>query len=158
MDIAIRPSAIHGLGGFATQPIPAGTRIVEYVGQKIDKAESLRRCAAGQSFIFYFDAGFDLDGNVPENQARWLNHSCDPNSEAQSLGGQIWIVARRAIEPGEEITFDYGYDLESYREHPCHCGSKRCTGYIVDEVFRSKQSSDLQSFSNKVLPRGVQTG
>src|SRR5204863_4559203 len=77
----------------------------------------------------------DLDGNMAWNLARFVNHHCEPNSEAQLIEGRIWIVAIRDIPSGEEITFNYGYDLESYREHPCHCGAKSCVGYIVAEEF-----------------------
>ena len=64
-----------------------------------------------------------------------LNHSCAPNCEAELLDDRIWIIARRDIQPGEEITFNYGYDLENYRDYPCCCGSPHCVGYIVAEEF-----------------------
>ena len=54
---------------------------------------------------------------------------------AELVNGHIWIIARRLIPAGEEITFNYSYDLESYREHPCHCGSQNCAGYMVAEEF-----------------------
>ena len=133
--VEFRPSAIHGLGGFAAAPIPAGALVLQYLGEKIDKGESLRRCEAGNSAIFYLDEGHDLDGNVAWNPARFINHSCAPNCDARRIDGQIWLVARRDIGAGEEITFDYGYDLESFREHPCHCGAGSCIGYILAEEF-----------------------
>jgi SET domain-containing protein len=133
--ICFRPSAIHGVGGFAKADIAAGTRVIEYVGEKITKAESLRRCESANEYIFSLDDAHDLDGNVPWNPARFLNHSCYPNCEAEPDGGRIWIAARRGIRAGEEITFNYGYDLEDYREHPCRCGVPECVGYIVAEEF-----------------------
>ena len=133
--VYFRPSAIHGVGGFAKADIAAGTRVIEYVGEKITKAESLRRCESANEYIFSLDETHDLDGNVPWNPARFLNHSCDPNCEAEPDGGRVWIVARRDIRAGEEITFNYGYDLEDYREHPCRCGAADCIGYIVAEEF-----------------------
>jgi uncharacterized protein len=129
--IEFRASSIHGNGGFAASFIPAGARLAEYQGEKIGKQESLRRCAAGNDFIFCLDAEFDLDGNVESNPARLLNHSCDPNCEAELKDGLIWITARRDIAAGEEITFDYGYDLDDFREHPCNCGASSCIGYIL---------------------------
>ena len=131
----LKESPIHGQGLFARAPIVPGTRIIEYVGEKITKQESLLRCQDGNEFIFALDNETDLDGNVEWNPARWINHSCAPNSEPRLLEGQVWIVATRAIPSGEEITFNYGYDLDSYREHPCHCGSPSCVGYIVAEEF-----------------------
>src|SRR5438445_8660632 len=79
--IVFRRSAIHGTGGFARRAIAAGTPVIEYVGEKITKAESLRHCEANNDYIFTLDDEFDLDGNVPWNPARFLNHSCAPNCE-----------------------------------------------------------------------------
>jgi len=129
------PSSIHGLGGFAKRDIAAGERIIEYVGEKIDKAESLRLCAQTNEFIFTLNENQDLDGNVPWNPARLLNHSCAPNCEAELVDGRIWIIARGKICAGEEVTFNYGYDLEDYRQYPCNCHSPACVGFIVAEEF-----------------------
>lgn len=133
--IDFRSSAIDRLGGFARTNIPAGSRLIEYVGERINKAESLRRCEADNEYIFTLDDEHDLDGNVPWNPARLLNHSCAPNCEAELDESRIWIIALRDIRAGEELTFNYGYDLENYREHPCRCGAVECAGYIVAEEF-----------------------
>ncbi|MCD6338332.1 MAG: SET domain-containing protein-lysine N-methyltransferase [Verrucomicrobia bacterium] len=131
----IRPSNIHGLGAFASRTIPAGTRIVEYLGEIISKEESRRRLQAQNHFIFDLDETHDLDGNVEWNPARFINHSCSPNCEAQNIEGRIWIVATRKIPPGEELTFNYGYDIKDYQDYPCRCGSPNCVGYIVAEEY-----------------------
>lgn len=131
----LRSSPIHGTGGFAKCGVAAGTRVIEYVGEAIDKQESLRRCEANDEYIFALNDEQDLDGNVEWNPARFINHSCAPNCEARLEEGRIWIVAIRDIRAGEELTFNYGYDLEDYRDHPCHCGSPECVGYIVAEEF-----------------------
>jgi SET domain-containing protein len=133
--VVFKGSTIHGLGGFAKTAISNGMRIFEYVGERISKGESLRRCAQNNEFIFSLNDEQDLDGNVAWNPARFLNHSCAPNCEAELADGHIWIVATRDIEAGEEITFNYGYDLVDYREYPCRCGSPNCVGYIVAEEF-----------------------
>ena len=109
--IIFRPSPIAGMGGFARVAIPAGQRIIEYVGERIPKAESNRRCEQENPFIFSLDEIHDLDGNVAANVARFLNHSCTPNCEAIDDGGKIWIETTRAIGPGEELTFNYGLSL-----------------------------------------------
>ena len=132
-NVRIAPSAIHGQGGFALRFLSKGACVIEYVGQRITKAESLLRCEAQNWFIFGLDEEFDLDGNVEWNPARFLNHSCAPNCEAVCEDGRVWIMALRDIQPGEEITFNYGYDLADYEEHPCRCGAKECAGYIVAE-------------------------
>ncbi len=136
--VLFKPSPIHGTGGFARVDLPAGTRVIEYVGRLISKGESLERCREGNEYIFRLDEETDLDGNVGWNPARFLNHSCIPNCEAELIDGQIWILALRDIPAGEEITFDYGYDLEEYRQHPCCCGAPDCAGYIVAEALREE--------------------
>lgn len=133
--LVFKTSPIHGLGGFAATAIGRGTRVVEYVGQRISKSESLRRCEGNNEFIFALNDEQDLDGDVAWNPARFLNHSCAPNCEAELQDGRIWIVATRDILAGEEVTFNYGYDLVDYREYPCRCGVPGCVGYIVAEEF-----------------------
>jgi len=132
---SFKRSSIHGTGGFARREIPSGARVLEYVGEKIDKRESLRRCEADNEYIFTLDDRTDIDGNVAWNPARFLNHSCAPNCEAELAEGRIWIVALRLIRAGEELTFNYGFDLEDYRNYPCRCGAVNCAGFIVAEEF-----------------------
>lgn len=134
--IVFRHSTIHGTGGYARKPIAVGTPIIEYVGEKITKAVSVKRCEASNAYIFTLDDEFDLDGNVAWNPARFINHSCAPNCEAEIDHDQrIWIVALRDIQSGEELTFNYNYDLVEYREHPCQCGTPACVGFIVAEEY-----------------------
>ena len=133
--IRIGPSAIDGQGAFAVRDIPAGMPVVEYRGERVSKEESLRRCAAGNPFLFRLDSETDLDGAVPGNAARFVNHSCEPNCEAQRRGDEIWLVAIRDLRTGEEVTFNYGYDLTDWRSHPCRCGAPGCVGYMVAEDF-----------------------
>lgn len=131
--VALGGSGIHGRGGFARRAIPAGTPVIEYVGERIGKAESARRCEAENPYIFILDETWDLDGAVAWNPARFLNHSCGPNCEAQREGHRLLIVAKRPIEAGEELTFNYGYGLDSWRDYPCACGANNCLGFIVGE-------------------------
>ncbi len=133
--VIFKPSAIHGTGGFARAEIEAGTRVIEYVGERITKQQSLTRCEQNNAYIFALDTEHDLDGNVDWNPARFLNHSCEPNCEAVLEDGRIWVVGIRKIAVGEELTFNYGYDFEDYREHPCCCGVSGCIGYIVAGEF-----------------------
>jgi len=133
--LLFRTSSIHGTGGFAKARIACGTRLIEYVGMVIDKKESLRRCAENNPYIFTLDDQHDLDGDVPWNPARFINHSCSANCDAELDGGRIWISANRDIEVGEEVTFNYGYDLTEYKDYPCQCGAGNCVGYMVAETF-----------------------
>jgi len=130
-----RKSSIHGTGGFARCGIPEQTRVIEYVGERIDKRESLRRCEQNNEYIFTLNEQYDLDGNVEGNLARFLNHSCTPNCEAEVGDDQIWIVTSRDVRAGEELTFNYGFDLEDYQQYICHCRSPHCVGYMVAEEF-----------------------
>ncbi|MFD0892209.1 SET domain-containing protein-lysine N-methyltransferase [Luteolibacter ambystomatis] len=137
----VRGSVIHGRGVYATQFIPKETKIIEYVGELVDKEESDKRAHAQHAkaietgdaavYIFTLSKRWDIDGNVPWNTARLINHSCNPNCEAWIEGRKIFIHSLREIKEGEELTFDYGFDVDCYEDHPCLCGSENCVGYIV---------------------------
>lgn len=133
--IQFRHSRIHGTGGYARKAIPAGTRVIEYVGEHVTKAESLVQCEADNVYIFTLDDEFDLNGNVDWNPARFLNHGCAPNCETELDEGRVWVLALRDIQSGEELTFNYGYGLEEYADNPCRCGAPACVGFIVAEEF-----------------------
>lgn len=139
-------SSIHGRGVYAERDIPDGTRIIEYTGERITKAEAWRREALrvkrakrggdGSVYIFELNKRFDLDGSKRNNVARLINHSCAPNCRAETVRGKIWILARRDIAAGDELTFDYGYGFSLWEDHPCRCGAARCVGYIVNSAQR----------------------
>ena len=137
MTIRLRvgKSRIHGQGVFAAQNITKGTRILPYLGEKISPQEATRRIAQGNTYIFFFDDHYDIDGKVPKNKAQYINHSCDPNCVSDIIDGQIWILAFRDIRKGEELHYDYGYELEGYEERPCRCGAQHCCGYILDQEY-----------------------
>lgn len=130
------PSGIEGTGLFATADFEPGDFVIEYLGERIDKEESARRCEAQNPYIFTIDDKWDLDGCVDWNPARFINHRCDPNCEAeQDDDGRIYINARKPIRAGEELSFNYGYDLVDWEEHVCNCGSANCLGYMVAEEY-----------------------
>ncbi|MBG89020.1 MAG: SET domain-containing protein-lysine N-methyltransferase [Verrucomicrobiales bacterium] len=133
--LLFRYSEIEGRGAFARKAIPSGTRVIEYVGRHITKDESSKMCEDYNEYIFCLNDDFDLDGNVEWNPARLLNHSCVPNCSAEQDEDHIYLVADQDIQPGDEVTFNYGYSLDSYRDYPCKCGSKDCVGYIVAEEY-----------------------
>ena len=78
-----------------------------------------------------------------------MNHSCDGNCEAINYEGEIWIVARKSIKHGEELTYDYGYDMEHFMDHLCTCGTDNCIGYIVREDQRKKLKRLLRGIEKK---------
>jgi SET domain-containing protein len=139
-------SGVHGWGIFARDFIAQDTRVIEYVGERITKAEAQRRedrrlerrGAGGDGCVYIFEVNlrYDIDGNVAWNPARHINHSCAPNCEAQSDRGRIWIVALRDIAPGEELTYDYGFSFTESRHHPCRCVAEECVGFIVERAQR----------------------
>jgi SET domain-containing protein len=144
----VRRSSIHNRGIFAARDIPAGAHIIEYLGEKVTKAESNRRGNAlfdeasktgdAAVYLFILNKKHDLDGNFDWNTARLINHSCEPNCEAVVSRGRIWIVALRFIPEGEELSFNYGFDLECWQDHPCRCGKPSCVGYIIAEEYWPK--------------------
>jgi SET domain-containing protein len=139
-------SSVHGQGVYARVTIPDGTRIVEYRGERITKVESERREAKrlvrlarggdGCVYIFHLNRRHDLDGRTRGNVARFINHSCAPNCRAETIGGKIWIIARREIPAGTELSFDYGYAFKEWPQHPCRCQARGCAGYIVNAAQR----------------------
>ncbi len=135
--IQVRRSGVHGKGVFALQPIAAGTTIIEYTGETIPWKEALRRhphdpADPNHTFYFHVDGGSVIDAKVGGNSARWINHSCEPNCEAEEDDGRVFIKALTDLHPGEELFFDYGLVIEDRltaqlkKEYECRCGSPTC--------------------------------
>ncbi|MEP6691006.1 MAG: SET domain-containing protein-lysine N-methyltransferase [Gemmatimonadaceae bacterium] len=138
----IRDSPIQGKGAFATRRIRAGTRLIEYAGQRLAPAAADARypARAGErhhTFLFMIDDDIVIDAAVNGNDARFINHSCDPNCDAVVDRGRIWIDAIRDIEPGEELAYDYAFELDraptasDRRTFPCGCGVRACRGTML---------------------------
>ncbi|WP_305804500.1 SET domain-containing protein-lysine N-methyltransferase [Stenotrophomonas sp. YIM B06876] len=147
--IQARKSSIHGNGVFALVAIKQGERVVEYKGKRrtheeVD-ADDSGDVESGHTFLFTLNEVYVIDANHGGNDARWINHSCDPNCEAmvQETTGddpaadKVFISAIRDIQPGEELTYNYGITLAE-RHTPrlkkiweCRCGAKDCTGTML---------------------------
>ena len=138
----VRKSPIQGKGAFATRRIPNGTTLIEYAGERLTPAQADARYpdVPGErhhTFLFAIDDDIVIDAAVNGNDARWINHSCDPNCDAVIEDGRIWIEAIRDIEPGEELAYDYAYELPerhtaaAKKRFPCNCGAKRCRGTLL---------------------------
>lgn len=136
-SIVVRNSKVHGNGVFAMRKIPEGTFIIEYQGERISEREANRRKQADtgnpyHTFFFSLESGKMIDGASDGNDARWINHSCDPNCEAREEKGRILIYAVRDIKRGEELNYDYGLILDERhtptlkRAYACLCGSSNC--------------------------------
>lgn len=138
----IRASRIQGLGAFATQRIPEGTRLIEYSGERLTPGQADARYpdVPGErhhTFLFAIDDDVVVDAAVDGNEARWINHSCDPNCDAVIDDKRIWIETIRDVEIGEELAYDYALRLDerhtaaAKRRFPCHCGSPKCRGTML---------------------------
>ena len=143
----IRASPMQGLGAFSTRSIPAGTRLIEYAGERLTPAAADERYPEVEgerhhTFLFAIDDDVVIDAAVAGNEARFINHSCDPNCDAVVEDGKIWIETIRDIAPGEELAYDYAYVLEerhtpaAKRRYPCSCGAASCRGSILTSKRR----------------------
>ncbi len=113
-----------GLGLFAVRPIAKKEYIVTYSGKWITTAEARRReCLGDPKYLFEVNGRWTIDGTSRRNLGRYVNHSCKPNAEPVLRKGKMVLVASRPIEPGDEITFDYGEDYFDYyfKDAGCRC-------------------------------------
>ncbi len=150
--IVVRHSKIHGNGVFAARKIAAGTRIVEYQGVRITQRQADRR--AGQdpenpfhTFFFSLEGGKLIDGGDQGNEARWINHCCEPNCEAQEEAGQVFIYALRDLKRGEELNYDYGLIVDERHTpkvklaYACRCGAAGCRHTMLAPKRARKKGS-----------------
>lgn len=138
----VRRSKIHGKGIFALMDIPKGTRLMEYLGERITHREADRRYAAEHensphTMLFAVDDKTVIDATRRGNSARFINHSCAPNCEAIEEDGRIFIETIKKIPAGGELTYDYNLVLEERhtpavkRAHACFCGVRNCRGTLL---------------------------
>lgn len=141
--IEVRESPVHGRGVYAAIRIRKGARVIEYVGERISQEEGNRRYADDDSdrphvVLFTVDDDTVIDAAVGGNEARFINHSCNPNCEAVEDGGRIYIEAIRAIASGQELFYDYKMTHEDYddeetqQRYACRCSTKACRGTMLD--------------------------
>ncbi len=138
----IRPSPIQGLGAFTTRPIPKGTRLIEYTGERISPKEADSRYDDDRAehprvLLFTVNKRTVIDAAVGGNAARFINHSCEPNCEAIIENGHVFIQALKGVAAGVELTYDYNLTLEDHDDphleerYACHCGAKTCRGTML---------------------------
>ena len=138
----IRESEVQGKGGFAITKIRKGQRIIEYTGEIISTDEEAERyddenMDRHHTFLFSIDEDWTIDAGTIGSDAKYINHSCDPNCEAVNEDGHIFIEAVRTIQPGEELNYDYSYEQEEpltqelIDQYPCYCGAENCRGTIL---------------------------
>jgi hypothetical protein len=150
--ITVRRSKVHGSGVFAARPIRNGARIIEYTGERITHAQADSRYEGkddddNHTFLFIVDRKTVIDAGVNGNDARFINHSCDPNCESVITGGRVFIEAIRNIAPGEELAYDY--QIQRDADDPanidevfgCRCGAQACRGTMLWPAKRAPQKS-----------------
>ncbi len=164
--IRVRRSKVHGTGVFAARAIKKGTRLIEYVGDRISHAEADRRYAHkpiddNHTFLFTVDARTVIDGGVGGSPARFINHSCDPNCETVIENKRVFVEAIRAIGAGDEIGYDYMIERDA-SDPPnmadifsCRCGAKECRGTMLlpPKPKRRKKKSAASKKSAAVVAR-----
>ena len=158
--VEARRSSIHGTGVYAIAFIKKGTRIIEYLGERISNAEADRRYELkgdddGHTFLFIASSRTVIDAGIDGNAARFINHHCSPNCETVIEKSRVFIEAIRNIEPGEELGYDYQLTWESTDDpqelalYECRCGAKRCRGTMLDREPLDKPDQGAKKRANK---------
>lgn len=150
LAFVVRSSKIAGKGAFALRPIKKGERLIEYVGERLTHKQSDERydddsMDEHHTFLFTLSSRYVLDASVGGNESRFINHSCDPNCEADITKGRIWVSAIKDIAKGEELHYDYAYErsgdetAEDERRYKCLCGTAKCRGSIMEPLSTFKE-------------------
>jgi SET domain-containing protein len=134
---------------FALRRIRKGTTIIEYLGERLSHARADARYddkdpRDNHTFLFTVDAKTVIDAGVNGNEARYVNHGCDPNCESTVRKGRIFIEAIRTIRPGEELAYDY--QIQRDDDDPadvdvifaCRCGAATCRGSMLEAPKKPK--------------------
>jgi uncharacterized protein len=145
----VRHSRVHGDGVFALRRIRKGTNIIEYLGERVSHELADARYAGkhpldGHTFLFTVDGKTVIDAGINGNEARFVNHGCDPNCQTVQIGKRIFIEAIRTIRPGEELAYDYRIQRDA--DDPadidivfrCLCGAKNCRGSMLEARPKKK--------------------
>jgi len=153
--IEVRNSPIHGRGVYAARAIAKGERVMEYRGEIISWKEADERPPSDpndphHTFLFSLDDGKRvIDASQSGNDARWINHSCDPNCETEeSESGRVYIEALRDIARGEELNYDYCLIIEEkltkklQRQYLCLCGAAKCRGTMLAVPKKKKKKKN----------------
>jgi len=170
--LLVRRSKVHGNGCFARRFIPKGTRIIEYLGERVSHKEADRRYEGADvndnhTFLFIADRRTVIDATRGGNEARWINHSCDGNCESETEKGRVFVDALRDIEKGEELGYDYqiGRDKNDPPNvdeiYACRCGSPKCRGSMLwppKRKARRKKTAKRSATATATRRRKKKTG
>jgi SET domain-containing protein len=155
--VRVRRSRIQGRGVFATRDIAKGERIIEYLGTRISSKEADAQypdddaSPRHHTFLFAVDDDVVIDASRGGNDARLINHSCEPNCEVIIERRRIFVHALRRIPAGKELSYDYwyvtddSYTLDDLRRiYPCRCGAPSCRGTLARPPKRTKRRSSAR--------------
>ena len=156
----VRHSRIHGYGVFALRRIRKGTMVIEYLGDRVSHALANERYEHkdpkdGHTFLFTVDAKTVIDAGVDGNEARFINHGCDPNCQTVNTNKRIFIEALRTIQPGEELAYDYQIQRDDDDAadvdvvFACRCGAKSCRGSMLEAPKKKRKSTSKRESSAK---------
>ncbi len=160
--VEVRHSQVHGYGVFALRRIRKGTTVMEYVGERVSHAEADARyehkdARDNHTFLFTVDSRTVIDGGVDGNDARYINHGCDPNCESTTRDRRVFIEAIRTIEPGEELCYDY--QIQRDDDDPadvdeifaCRCGATGCRGSMLEprKPVRAKKKRVIRAAGSR---------
>jgi len=140
--VEVRNSPVHGRGVFARTFIPKGTRVIEYMGERLSHKAADDRYEDhdvndNHTFLFIVDKHTVIDAGVGGNDARFINHQCSGNCESVIAHRRVFIDATRDIAAGEELGYDYeiGRDKDDPPNvdeiYACRCGSPKCRGTML---------------------------
>ncbi|HPF25142.1 MAG TPA: SET domain-containing protein-lysine N-methyltransferase [Steroidobacteraceae bacterium] len=170
--IKVRRSKVHGSGVFAVAPIKKGTRIIEYLGDRVSHKVADDRYEDhdendNHTFLFIVDKRTVIDAGVGGNAARFINHQCDPNCESVIQNRRVYIEAIRNIEPGEELGYDYQIGREKDdpddvdEVYACRCGASSCRGTMLwpakRPVARKRRASSARRSKSSARKTSRQT-
>ena len=137
--LIVRSSSIHAAGCYTSRRIKKGTRVIEYDGPRFKKDEADERYS-GRDITYLFSSGEDDEVIDGFGTAMFINHSCNPNCESESIDGRVFIVAIRNIAAGEELTYEYYLHDSDDEEADCYCGAKQCRGTMFSEEEVKKRA------------------
>jgi uncharacterized protein len=162
--IKVRHSPIHGYGVFALRKIRKGTTVIEYLGDRVSHEEADARyedksATDSHTFLFTVDSKIVIDAGINGNEARFVNHGCDPNCQSVSLGKRVFIEAIRTILPGDELSYDY--QIQRDPEDPpdvdvifaCRCGAPKCRGSMLEPRKKPRTAKRRRAGAARSKPR-----
>ena len=161
----VRHSRIHGYGVFALRRIRKGTTVIEYLGDRVSHTKANERYEHkdpkdGHTFLFTVDSRTVIDAGVDGNEARFINHGCDPNCQTVNTNKRIFIEALRTIQPGEELAYDYQIQRDDDDAadvdvvFACRCGAKNCRGSMLEAPKKKRKSTSKRESSAKRTSSG----